>query len=146
MGKPDKTQIHRQAPYQKLQSLPLGAVRWTHGFWAERFDLCRTAVIPSMRQALDTPENSASFANFRVAAGLEEGQHQGTNWSDGDCYKWLEAVAHVYGTTHDPELDRIMDREIDAIAKAQDADGYISTQVQLKPERKRWERRNYHEE
>ena len=31
---------------------------------------------------------------------------------DGDCYKWLEAMAHVYGATCDPELDRQMDEVI----------------------------------
>jgi DUF1680 family protein len=56
---------------------------------------------------------------------------QNHNWSDGDCYKWIEAAAAVYGVTGDPELDRTMDYWIDVIAKAQAPDGYISTQIFL---------------
>ena len=50
-----------------------------------------------MRRALEDPSNKARLVYFRIAAGLEQGAHEGTNWSDGDCYKWLEAMAHVYG-------------------------------------------------
>ncbi|MCU0916917.1 MAG: hypothetical protein MUC88_20505, partial [Planctomycetes bacterium] len=29
------------SPHVKLRSVDLGAVRWTDGFWAERFEQCR---------------------------------------------------------------------------------------------------------
>ncbi len=77
------------SPYCRLKNVELGAVRWTDGFWAEKIDLCKNATIPSIRRAMDIPENSAVFGNFSVAAGLESGEHRGTFWVDGDCYQSL---------------------------------------------------------
>ena len=132
------------SPYHRLKNVELGAVCWTDGFWAEKFDLCKNATIPSIRRAMDIPENSAVFGNFAVAAGLESGEHRGTLWGDGDCYKWLEAVAHIYGITGDAELDRTMDESIEVIGKAQEPDGYICTQIQL-TDKERWQERHHHE-
>ena len=130
--------------YRKSHPLPVGAVRWTEGFWAERFAQVRDITLPSMRRAMDDPTNGAVFSNFYVAAGLQKGKHEGTNWSDGDCYKWMEAVAHVYGITRDPALDADLDDLISVIAQAQDTDGYICTQVQL-TDKERWQFTNHHE-
>ena len=123
----------------------LGQSRWTAGFWADRFALCHHTILPSMRRALEDPSNKGRLAYFRIAAGLEEGAHEGTDWSDGDCYKWLEAMAHVYGATRDPELDRQMDEVIAWIAGAQEADGYLNTQITLDPARRRWQNVHHHE-
>ena len=128
-----------------LTPLPMTAARWTDGFWADRFNLCHEIVLPKMKEALEHPDNSAALSNFLVAAGLEEGKHCGTNWSDGDCYKWLQATAHVYALTGEEALDREMDHWIDLIAKSQDGDGYICTQIQLNPDRQRWSVRAHHE-
>ena len=130
---------------RKLSRTGVGDVRWTRGFWADRFALCRDTIIPSMWAAMHEPDNSAVFMNLYVAAGLREGTHTGTNWSDGDCYKWMEAAAHVYGITREPEVDQKLDELIDVVAKAQDADGYICTQVQLNPAKERWQQRRHHE-
>jgi DUF1680 family protein len=131
--------------FSRLKGPGLDAVRWTKGFWADRFELCRNTVIPKMKEALEHADNSARLSNFCVAAGLEEGGHRGVDWSDGDCYKWLEAMARVHAVTREDGLDREMDEWIGLIAKAQDADGYINTQVQLDPAGKRWTFRRRHE-
>jgi len=133
------------APHRVMQPLEPGAVRWTRGFWASRFEKNRLVTIPSMRQAMDIPHNGAVFSNLYVAAGLQEGEHDGTNWSDGDCYKWMEAVTHTYASTRDPELDATLDDLIEAVARAQAEDGYICTQTQLNPAKERWGARGYHE-
>lgn len=133
------------SPHAKLRPLPLDAVRWTDGFWADRFELCETVVIPEMQKALRHPKNGAQLVNFEIGAGLKDGRHQGTNWSDGDCYKWLEAMAWVYAVTKDEAFDREMDHWIDLIAKTQADDGYIGTQTQLNPDKERWGERVYHE-
>jgi len=120
-----------RSPHAKLKCVDLDDARWTDGFWAEKWELCREVMIPTVERALHDPDNAARLVNFRVAAGLEEGKHQGTNWSDGDCYKWIETLAHVYALTTDEKLDRLMDHWIELIAKSQDPDGYISTNIQL---------------
>jgi len=135
----------RRSPHAAMQAVGLDQVRWTSGFWAERFDLCHETVIPKMKEALLNPKNSARLSNFRVGAGLEQGGHCGVNWSDGDCYKWIEAMARVYAVTRDDELDREMDYWIDLIARTQAPDGYICTQTQLNPNKERWAMRTYHE-
>ncbi|HID05901.1 MAG TPA: glycoside hydrolase family 127 protein, partial [Armatimonadetes bacterium] len=132
------------SPYYHLKVLPFGTVRWTDGFWYERFELCHRVTLPAMREALDDPDNGAVFKNFYIAAGLQRGAHMGRFWSDGDCYKWLEAMAHVYSVTRDCELDRIMDEHIEIIGKAQESDGYICTQIQL-TDKERWQATGYHE-
>ena len=84
-----------------------------------------------MREALDEPENGAVFSNFYIAAGLQEGERKGTMWSDGDCYKYMEAWSHVYGITKDQSIIDHLDPLIEVIAAAQEDDGYISTPMQL---------------
>jgi uncharacterized protein len=107
----------------------LAEARWTTGFWADRFGICRTATIPTMAALMEGTERSHFLQNFRIAAGLEAGKHRGPPWNDGDFYKWLEAAASVYAITKDPALDKRMDDAIAVIAKAQRADGYLHTPV-----------------
>ena len=115
------------SPHVRLHAVDIGAVRWTDGFWADRFDVCRTVMIPNMWNLLKDPEISGAYDNFLVAAGRKEGRHRGPKWHDGDFYKWLEAAAFVYATTRDEKLDRQMDQIIEIIGKAQRDDGYIHT-------------------
>jgi hypothetical protein len=138
-GEPD------HPPAARMRSVTIDAVRWTDGFWGDRFRLCQEMILPKMKEALLAPDNAAQLVNFRVAAGLEEGGHRGVNWSDGDCYKWIEAMAHVYALTGDEALDREMDAWIDLIARSQAADGYLGTQTQLNPKKDRWGARGFHE-
>ena len=117
------------SPYAKLHSISIGDVRWTDGFWGERFKLCHETMIPNMWQLLEDPQISHAYDNFLIAAGLKKGRHRGPKWHDGDFYKWLEAVAFVYGVTKDEKLNRQMDQIIDVIGKCQREDGYIHTPV-----------------
>ena len=96
------------SPYVKLRSVNIGGVKWTEGFWAERFNVCHQVMIPDMWRTLKDPNISHAYTNFLVAAGLEEGEHKGNPFFDGDFYKWLEAVAYVYGITKDEKLDQRM--------------------------------------
>ncbi len=113
----------------RLRSVDIDAVRWTDGFWAERFELCHKVMIPNMWRLLEDPNISHAYENFLVAAGERRDRHRGPKWHDGDFYKWLEAAAFVYATTRDEELDRRMDGIIETIGKAQREDGYIHTPV-----------------
>lgn len=132
------------SPHVKVRNTDLDAVRWTEGFWAQRFERCRAVTIPALIQVMKKPDNSANFQNFRIAAGLAQGKFFGNDWGDGDCYKLIEAMAAVYRVTRDSSLARQMDEWIEVIGKAQAPDGYISTQIQLTG-RPRWQDLHRHE-
>jgi DUF1680 family protein len=120
------------SPHVVVRSVGLTEVRWTTGFWADRFETCRKETLPAMGRIMEGTEHSQFLHNFRIAAGLEKGKHRGPPWNDGDCYKWLEAAAAVYAVTRDADLDRKMDEAIAVIAKAQRDDGYLHTPVLIR--------------
>lgn len=109
----------------------MNSVKWHGGFWGDRFDKCESLMIPSLEDALLNEDNSAFLLNFARVAGKEAGGHIGTPWSDGDCYKWIQAEAHIYAVTGNEDLDKSMDKYIADIALAQEDDGYINTYNQL---------------
>ncbi len=117
---------------------------WQAGFWGDRFGQCRREMIFVLEQAFLNPDNGAYLLNFRNCAENNGQAHRGTFWSDGDCYKWLEAVASVYGQTKDAALSAKMDEYIDDIARAQEPDGYICTQIQMS-DKERWQDSRHHE-
>ncbi len=117
-----------KSQYAVMNSTPLDAVAWTGGFWGERFGVLSHTSVQSMWATWQTDEGKG-FNNFLIASGEKQGKHHGPPFHDGDMYKWLEAVAAVYAVTKDPELDRIMDRFIGCVVKAQRPDGYIHTPV-----------------
>ena len=118
--------------YAIMNSVPLGATHWTGGFWGDRFGVLSETSLQSMWKTWDDPEVSHGFRNFEVAAGTVAGVHHGPPFHDGDMYKWLEGVATVYAVIHAPQLDALMDKFIEQVAKAQMADGYIHTPVVIK--------------
>ena len=122
----------------RMKNTPLGAVKWTGGFWGDRFNMLSTTGIWDMWNTWNTPweiiddmglHGSNGFRNFEVAAGTVKGKHHGPPFHDGDMYKWLEACATVYAITKDPKIDALMDKFIEQVALAQRNDGYIHTPV-----------------
>lgn len=119
-------------PHVKLRPVPPADTGWTDGFWAQRFEQCYHVVLPHLWKVMQLPDNAATFNDLRMAAGLiPKSKPGGTKWSDGDCHKCIETMAHLYEVTHDPKLDRLMDQAIAVVAKAQQPDGYLSSWVQL---------------
>lgn len=115
--------------YAKMTSVNIDAVRWTNGFWNERYAIIKDTMIQSMWHTLNNAELSHSYRNFEIAAGTCDGTHCGPPFHDGDFYKFFEGVASVYAQTKDPKLDKMMDQMIAVISKVQRADGYIHTPV-----------------
>ncbi|MBN2213843.1 MAG: glycoside hydrolase family 127 protein [Bacteroidales bacterium] len=118
-----------KSPYAQLSGVDMDNVKWTNGFWAERFAICRDSMVTGMLGKYMDPDISHGYRNFEIAAGLKEGEHHGPPFHDGDFYKLFEGLAMVYAVTKDPEIDRIMDEIITTIFKAQREDGYIHTPV-----------------
>ena len=113
--------------YAKLSAVDMNAVKWTTGFWADRFRVCRDSMVPNMWKIYNDPNISHAFKNFEIAAGLDTGKHRGPSFHDGDYYKTLEAVAGLYAVTKDQKLSDMMDKAIEVIGKSQREDGYIYT-------------------
>jgi uncharacterized protein len=113
--------------YAKLESVDMGSVRWTTGFWAERFAVCKDSMVPNLWRIYNDANISHAFKNFEIAAGLDTGSHKGPSFHDGDYYKTLEAVAALYAATKDERLNVLMDKAIAVIGKSQREDGYIYT-------------------
>lgn len=132
-----------QSPHVELRSIDIGDCRWTSGFWAEKFKLCEEVMVPHMGTLLQGDTGHA-YNNFKIAAGLKEGKHQGMHWHDGDFYKWMEAAVYVYAVNKDQEILDELDKIIEVIGKAQEDDGYLSTQITL-TDVDRWSNRKYHE-
>lgn len=104
-------------------------------FLGQYQQLVRDVVIPYQWDALNDriPEAEPSHAieNFRIAAGLQEGEFYGMVFQDSDVAKWLEAVAVAV-----PEAGRrtgkTADEVIELIASAQCEDGYLNTYFTVK--------------
>lgn len=119
------------SPHAKLHGTDMGAVKWTSGFWAERFNICREVMVPQLWKVYTSADISHAYKNFEIAAGLDTGSHKGPSFHDGDFYKTLEAVASMYAVTKDKKLDQMMDKAISTITKSQREDGYIYTKAMI---------------
>ena len=132
--------------YAKMQNPSVQVTSWTEGFWAEKWQLLCDHMIPSQRRALHDPTNAAYLPNFAAAANLtEQRQFFGVDWSDGDCYKYLEALSVIYAHTKDEAIEQELDKNIALIAQAQETDGYLSTNIQLNQDKDRWQLTSHHE-
>lgn len=118
----------RRAAHAKLKPLPFDAVRWTDGFWAERFHQLKKTTLDVSWRLLADPSKGHVLDNFRAAAA-GKGTYAGTNWQDEWLYKWLEAASCVWRVTRDASLKQRIDGAIPLIAAAQQSDGYISTNI-----------------
>lgn len=132
------------SPYVKLKSIDIGDCRWTEGFWADKFEICEQTMIPYMGSLLCGDVGHA-LNNFKIAAGMKEGKHQGMRWHDGDFYKYLEAATYIYAQNKDPELLKQIDSHIEIIGKAQQENGYLQTQAQLRDDIDPYSNRRNHE-
>ena len=86
-------------------------------------------------------EKSHAIANFRIAAGLEKGDHYGWVFQDSDVYKWLEAAAYTLRFhPEDEKLRKDADSVVDLIAAAQAEDGYLNTYYTIRYPKRRFHR------
>jgi len=149
-GKPKPPPPHpyildlRHSPQAKLQSVTLDEVRLTEGFWAERLRQTADVTLPELWRLLADPKAGHVLENMRIAAGLADGSFVGVNWQDEWLYKWIEAAACVYRLTGDRAIDQRMGEGIELIRRAQQPDGYISTQITV-PKKPRFQRAQDHE-
>lgn len=116
-------------PYARVEQLGLADARWTSGFWFDRFELCRTNMLPSLGRLMEGTNYSQFFRNFEIAAGLKEGRYRGAPFNDGEIYKLMQAASAAYAIEPNEYFRSNLDRAIAVIAQAQRDDGYIHTPV-----------------
>jgi DUF1680 family protein len=113
-----------------MQPAGVDAVKWADdGFWGQRLRQTEAVTVRRLWELLDDPDAGHVLDNFRIAAGIRNGDFQGTWWQDAWLYKWIEAAACLFRTSRDSWLDRRMDLGIELIAAAQAQDGYLATQT-----------------
>lgn len=113
------------------RTLNLKKVTVKDTFWSAKQKLIAGTVIPYQEKILNDEipgiEKSHAVANFKIAAGLEQGEYYGMVFQDSDVAKWLEGVAYSLEQYPDKELEDRADALIDIIEKAQQPDGYLNT-------------------
>lgn len=117
--------------------------KMTGEFWQQYQKVVEESVIPyqwrALNDQLEDTEPSHAIENFRLAAGLQEGEYYGMVFQDSDVYKWLESVAYSLRNNPDAELEQQADAVIHLLGQAQLADGYLNTFYQVKEGlEKRW--------
>ena len=107
-------------------------VKVADGFWTGMQEKVIDVVSPFQEKVLndEVPGVAKSHAieNFRIAAGLSEGEFYGMVFQDSDVAKWLEGVAYSLSVKPDADLEARADGIIDIIEKAQQPDGYLHHQ------------------
>ncbi|MEW6048638.1 MAG: beta-L-arabinofuranosidase domain-containing protein [Bacillota bacterium] len=110
--------------------------------WASRMRTMREVGLRYQWEALNDRvpgvPRSHAVANFRIAAGDQDGTFYGMVFQDSDVYKWLEAAAYFLAAGRDPELEQAASVVVDLIARAQQPDGYLNTYFTIAEPGKRW--------
>ncbi|MDO4283913.1 MAG: glycoside hydrolase family 127 protein [Eubacteriales bacterium] len=127
---------------KRLSTINLQDVRIRDAFWNKYTGLVTKEVIPYQWETLNDRVADAApshcIENFKIAAGMAEGEFYGEVFQDSDVAKWLEAVAYSLSYEPNPELEKTADEVIEIIAKAQQPDGYLDTCFILKYPDKKW--------
>lgn len=111
-------------------------------FWNYFQNLILNRVIPYQEKILhdEIPgiEESHCIENFRIAAGLSNGEFYGMVFQDSDLAKWMETVSNAIAISEESWFRIKAEEMIDLIGKAQEPDGYLDTYFQIKAPHKKW--------
>ena len=112
--------------FYPFSPVPFTKVELTDSFWEKRFKTNKEVTIPV---AFRRSEETGRLANFRIAAGLEDGTfpERRRGFDDSDVFKIIEGASYSLITNPDHELELFLDTLISHIAGAQEDDGYLYT-------------------
>lgn len=100
-------------------------------FWSGRIDRMCGTIIPYQYEVLnDQAEGvppSHAVENFRIAAGLSDGEYSGMLFQDSDVGKWIEAASYALRFMKVSGLEEKIDGLVEIIKKAQSGDGYLNS-------------------
>jgi hypothetical protein len=117
-----------QLPHGTARFADLQHVHITDSFWKPLLDRNRAITIP---HNLHMCREVGIVANFERVAGLRDGDYNGLPNSDEFLYKAIEAACYGLKQQPDVVLEKELDDLIAVLAKAQDADGYLRTVIQM---------------
>ena len=132
-----------ESPHVRLRSIGFGDCKWTDGFWAEKTKLCQEVMVPYMGSLLKG-DIGHGLNNFKIAAGLMDGEHRGEYWHDADFFKWMEACCYCYALNGDQAILDDLDEILEIVAQAQEEDGYLHAYIRIN-RIPRFSNRKYHE-
>lgn len=112
------------SPHAVMHPVPVRAVTIGEGFWYARRKANAERSIPTMLELL---EANGVVDNFRRLSGRKNAPLRGPVYTDSDIYKWIEAASFTLQTQRNAELEATIDKLVDDILSAQDADGYLDT-------------------
>lgn len=127
---------------KKWGVVPFTNVEILDSFWRPRLEKVRGVTVPV---CLDRCEETGRVANFSKAAGRLTGEFAGMYYDDSDVYKVIEGAAYTLMLRRDPDLEKRLDRLIEEICAAQEADGYLCTYYTLVAPELKWTDMEKHE-
>lgn len=117
-------------------------VKVDDGFWNKRIRNAVENVVPYQWRVLNDREPGAApshaVKNFKIAAGMEEGEFSGYQFQDSDVAKWIEAASYSLIYEDSPEIRAALEEIIGILEKAQEPDGYLDTHYILKKPDRKW--------
>ena len=129
----------------RVAPVPLSQVAIDSGFWAERQQVNREHTIPAIYRQLEATGRIQAWSMARTHDIPKERTAVYMFW-DSDTGKWLESVAYSLATHPDPDLKAQADALIEAVAGAQQADGYLNTYFPVLEPAGKWANlRDWHE-
>lgn len=111
--------------------MKVNRVQIDDSFWGGRIRRMCESIIPYQYEVLNDQvpgiPQSHAVENFRIAAGLSEGEYQGMLFQDSDVGKWIEAASYSLRIREDRELEEKIDGLVQILKKAQKEDGYLNS-------------------
>ena len=85
---------------KNIREININQIKIHDPFWSAMQHRMTDTVIPFQEKVLNDEvpgvEKSHAIENFRIAAGLSEGEFYGMVFQDSDVAKWLEGVCLLY--------------------------------------------------
>lgn len=118
------------------------SVKIKDNFWTKRQKLISDRIIlyqwDLLNDRIEGAPKSHCIANFKIAAGLQEGKHYGLPWQDHDLAKWMEAAAFSLMNYPNVEIEKILDECVALLKQVQQPDGYLNTYYTINKTEKRF--------
>lgn len=122
--------------------LPIKNIHVDDPFWNTQISNAVNHVIPYQWRVLNDAEPGAvpshAIENFKIVAGLAEGEFHGYQFQDSDLAKWMEAASFSLIYKDDPTVREELLEAIELLEKAQQPDGYMDTHFLLKKPDRKW--------